>query len=214
MPTLTRTLPKGRYQNGLSELFKLMKPNQAIFVHHLRTNPNNLVQIEGELVGDDGKSACAIGLGMEAFDMIRRYRAAEESGYGASAFDPYKYIAETLEMPRTHVDQIYSLNDDHGQSFEEIADIMEQYFTKGNLFAWDAQGPEDLWNAAEAAVRDERLYEFKESFEAYQAELRDVIERAAMEFGIDSYVLEDGGLEGADPEEFFDEYVDPARDQW
>src|SRR5258708_21819487 len=100
-------------------LFGRIEPNQAIFVHHLRTNPNNVEQISGELVNGSGQM-CALGLGMEAFDMIEKYLTMSEEAdpYATyEGYDPYKEISAVLNIPESHVHQIYALNDDYEMTF-------------------------------------------------------------------------------------------------
>lgn len=204
----------GRYSNGLSALFKAMEPNQALFVQHLRTNPHNVVQVTGTLVEDD-KSMCALGLGLEAFGMIRAYKESQNQPYSIrrDTYNPYKEIASKLNMPQRHVEQVYALNDDHGLTFSEIADVMEEYFTKGNLFAWDASGPEDIYENRSKALRDKKRDDFVLLWEKHKAKYQKLMEEAANDFGVSTYdVLTDGIFEVYTGKEFFDEVVNEEND--
>lgn len=121
-------------------------PNQALFIYHLRQNPHGVRQITSRLDDDHG-GMCALGLGMEAFNIIRtseQWRAAhpEEADIyynGFNSYDPYGEIAKVLDVPIEHVNQIYYLNDDDYLSFGQIADVFEKYLKTDRK-----RGPRDL----------------------------------------------------------------------
>jgi hypothetical protein len=188
-------------------LFRDMEPNQALFVHHLRTNPHNVVQIEGSLVDDSGHM-CALGLGLEAFDMIAAYKAWEENEAAHPGYDPYAEISKVLNMPKTHVCSVYSLNDDYGLRFGEIADIMEEYFKQADLFAWGANSPESIFDGRKAAEREIRRAEFTANWNRLQAEHNSFLDRAASVLGVGRYELEGEIFNSWDAGDFFDEYIE------
>jgi transcriptional regulator with XRE-family HTH domain len=192
------------------DLFRYMEPNQALFVHHLRTNPHGVYQISGDLVQDD-KHMCALGLGLEAFDMIAAYKAWENNEAAYPGYDPYKEIAKVLDMPKRHVDTIYSLNDDYGLSFGEIADVMEEYFKQDNLFDWAASSPEIIWVDQKDAERAKRCQEFVAKWDQVVDEYGVFMRKAANTLGVSYYDLDDSALSNYEGEEFFDEIVEPEE---
>lgn len=207
----------GRYDNGLSTLFAKMEPNQAIFVHHLRTNPHNVTQITSSLVDDD-QNMCALGLGLEAFGMIKKYqeeakRAVNNYQFNKPAFDPYAWIADKLRMPQSHVEQVYALNDDHELSFSEIADIMERYFSAGNLFDPVTKGPEELYRADKEVQKNKEKEAFVKLWDAFAAKHDALLQEAATAFGVAAYELRSNGIfETWSGEDFYDEVADPNPD--
>lgn len=201
----------GRYSNGLTTLFGKMEPNQAIFVHHLRANPHGVTQITGALV-DDSKNMCALGLGLEAFGMIKAYEEEQaRPSYSLDSkthFDPYKWIAAHLNMPKKHVEQIYVLNDDENLTFGEIADILERYFSAGNLFGWDTKGPEELYAEGKRAKTDAKRQEFVALWATFADKHEALLKEAAAAFGVTTLDLRaDGVFETWDAGDFFDDVV-------
>jgi hypothetical protein len=196
-------------------LFARMQPNQAIFVMHLRTNPNEVDQISGELVNSSGQM-CALGLGMEAFDLIRRYEEKKNSPSSAPAgkygleplYDPYKEIAAVLDMPVDHVHQVYALNDDHEQTFAQIADIMEEYFSQpGGLHSYSSKGPEEIFNEHEEERVTAAKLEFVTKWNEVKRAHERFLEEAAAKLGVTTEELDGATLQDEDPEDFFYDYV-------
>jgi transcriptional regulator with XRE-family HTH domain len=188
-------------------LFRDMEPNQALFVHHLRTNPHDVVQIQGNLVDDSGHM-CALGLGLEAFDMIAAYKAWEENEAAYPGYDPYNEISNVLNMPKSHVCSVYNLNDDYDLSFSEIASIMEEYFKQDDLFAWNAYSPEAIWDSQQNAEKEARKEDFTAKWKKLQTEHSDFLYKAAAVLGVGKYELEGGVFDSWDADDFFSEYVE------
>lgn len=207
----------GRYQNGLTTLFGKMEPNQALFVHHLRTNPNGVNQVEGSLWEDD-QNMCALGLGLEAFGMIARYREelAKPVNYAwdaKPAWDAYAHIAAVLNMPKHHVEQVYELNDDHSQTFGQIADVLEEYFAQGDLFAWDKKGPRELWEDKRRAETEKTRKAFEDNWATYQAKYEALLAAAAAAFGCSAGDLRaDSVFESYSGRDFFDDVINNDYD--
>lgn len=148
-------------------------PQQAIFIYHLKNNPGNVQQIYGELDNNAG-GMCALGLGMEAFGIIRTWEQYKEkfpdshitdfAGAGATAtYDPYKIIAEILDVSRSNVSDIYNLNDNDELSFKDIADVFGDWLNSDRRMGirefheWKQDEPvrkfEADWNAMQATVK-------------------------------------------------------------
>lgn len=103
-------------------------PNQAIFLYHLRHT--NIKQTWGSLEEKDGRM-CALGVGMEAFGIVRNIWLWRDKHPGQP--DPEDYhnsyvnIANKLDITTSDADDIVTLNDEEGLSFAEIADIFEKW---------------------------------------------------------------------------------------
>lgn len=134
--------------------------NQAIFVYHLRQNPHGHKQIYNELDNRRG-GMCALGVGMEAFGIIRTWEAykkenptAEFFMFGSpSYYDPYEEIAKKLGIPKDHVNEIYRMNDDDYMSFGEIADAFEAYLATDK-----SVGPRTLLRNAKRTKEQAKFY--------------------------------------------------------
>lgn len=210
-------MANGKYH--LADLFaNVQHPNQAIFINHLRTNPNGVTQITGELVTDDNKSMCALGMGLEAFDMIKAYKASESAPSWTpdpSGYDVYDEIASVLHMPKDHVEEIYALNDDEELTFGQIADILVTYFAQKNLYsAWTSKGPSEIYAEMQSAVRSKAVAAFTQKWDAAKAKHDALLAELAATLGVEPYELREDTFEDYSAEEFYDEYVDPDRDNW
>lgn len=150
--------------------------NQAIFVYHLRQNPHGHEQIYHELDNSRG-GMCALGVGMEAFGILRtweqykeKFPDAEMFQFGSPAYyDPYVEIAKKLGVPKEHVNEIYRLNDDDMMNFGEIADAFEAYLKTDRKV-----GPRSLIRNAKA---DENKKKFVETWTKIFAPVSDVVGR-------------------------------------
>lgn len=145
-------------------------PQQAIFIYHLQNNPSGAEQIYGALDDNHG-GMCALGLGMEAFGIIRnweQYKAkfpdAKVGDFESSdGYNPYKLIAEILDISTQDVSEIYNLNDNEQLSFEDIAKIFgdwlnsERSMSIDKFHEWQQDEPfrvfEQDWNAMQATVK-------------------------------------------------------------
>jgi hypothetical protein len=153
--------------SNLIPLINELPAQQAIFLHHLRENPNNVTQITGSLI-DDNSHMCAVGLGVECFGLIRDYRKAQQEekynrnvgNWGYTPYDIEKELSERLGINKDDLTSIYQLNDDYELSFAKIADILEIFFKElkrnGNV---SYRTPEQIYEeekaAAEEAVRED-----------------------------------------------------------
>lgn len=150
--------------------------NQAIFVYHLRQNPHGHKQIYNELDNRRG-GMCALGVGMEAFGIIRTWEAYKEEHptaeffmFGSpSYYDPYEEIAKKLGIPKDHVSEIYRMNDDDYMSFGEIADAFEAYLATDK-----SVGPRTLFRQAKS---DENKKKFVETWTKVFAPVSDIVGR-------------------------------------
>ena len=150
--------------------------NQAIFVYHLRVNPHKREQIYMELDNEHG-GMCALGLGMEAFGIIRTWEAYKKLypdsnawTFGVNAgYDPYKEIADKLGISRDHVNEIYSMNDKDKMTFGEIADAFEAYLKTDK-----SVGPRTLLRMAK--VSEDRKH-FEEVWPKVLAPVNDLISK-------------------------------------
>lgn len=152
-----------------------MTPNQAIFIYHLRTNPHGVRQVRTRL-DDDSGGMCVLGLGMEAFDIIRTRKQWNEKHptdpTGWMTFSPYTEIGNVLEIPEAHVNQLYYLNDDHYLSFGQVADLFEAYLKTDR-----SKGPSELWAARDKSYEktafvakwNQAVEDVKKANSAYEA---------------------------------------------
>lgn len=112
--------------------------NRAIFLYHLRVNPDGVRQITGALK-KSADAMCAIGLGCDAFQipMTAYEKAAAGIEYG---YSPYATLARKLGVDRETISSLYYLNDTLGLSFEKVAEAAELYFNSDG-----SKRPAVLW---------------------------------------------------------------------
>lgn len=104
-------------------------PERAIFLYHLRVNPNHVTQITGSL--KDGLNAmCAVGLGCDAFNIPMTEWEKIEKGLPAS-FNAYQALADKLGVTKDVIAAFYSLNDHSKLTFAQVAKVAEVFFERG-----------------------------------------------------------------------------------
>jgi hypothetical protein len=93
--------------------------NRAFCLYHLRVNPKNVNWTVGTLENALGEM-CDVGLACQAFNIPRT----------GEYYDPEVELALKLDMPQSHVRNIYSLNDTSYLKFDQVADVLEAYFNQ------------------------------------------------------------------------------------
>jgi hypothetical protein len=101
--------------------------NRAIFLYHLRINPDNVRQIVGALKSGLNQM-CATGLGCDAFEIPMTNWEIRKAGHADDGFSPYQALADKLGITRRAVEQMYVLNDSFSCSFRDVARVAEAYF--------------------------------------------------------------------------------------
>lgn len=116
--------------------------NRAIFLYHLRVNPDKVKQITGALKRS-ADAMCAIGLGCDAFQIPMT--EWDKAALGVpSEYDPYAALANKLGVPGHVISSLYSLNDGSGLTFAQVADVAEAYFKSDG-----SSNPLQIWRAME-----------------------------------------------------------------
>src|ERR1700752_3893855 len=98
--------------------------NRAIFLYHLRVNPDNVRQIVGSLKTSLNQM-CATGLGCDAFNIPMTSWEIKESGHEHDGFSPYQALADKLGITKRAVEELYVLNDSFYCSFKDVARVAE-----------------------------------------------------------------------------------------
>lgn len=113
--------------------------NRAIFLYHLRVNPDNVRQITGSLK-KSADAMCAVGLGCDAFEIPMTAYDRAAKGITDIHYDPYGRLAHKLGVGKEVIQSLYSLNDMSGLSFEQVAEAAELYFNSDQTVL-----PHALW---------------------------------------------------------------------
>jgi pentatricopeptide repeat protein len=104
--------------------------NRAIFLYHLRVNPDNVQQITGALKAGF-KMMCATGLGCDALNIPMTSWEIEKAGHVGDGFSPYQALADKLGISKSAVVKMYGLNDVYHCTFSEVAKVADAYFRSG-----------------------------------------------------------------------------------
>lgn len=121
--------------------------NRAIFLYHLRINPDGVKQITGTLKRS-ADEMCAVGLGCDAFQIPMTAYDKAAQGIKDEYYDPYGALAQKIGVPTTVISSLYGLNDGKGLTFEQVAEVAERYFNSDQT-----ESPTAIWKAMQDGLQ-------------------------------------------------------------